>query len=76
LGLSEDEVQQIEKLFIAAGLPAKIRLNKAQMEKLFAAMKLDKKVSAGEIKFVLAERIGSVKWGQKVPEALIRNVLN
>jgi 3-dehydroquinate synthetase len=30
-------------------------------------MKLDKKVSDGEIKFVLAEKIGRVKWGQKVP---------
>ena len=28
-------------------------------------MKLDKKVSGGEIKFVLAERIGKVVWGKR-----------
>jgi 3-dehydroquinate synthetase len=39
-------------------------------------MKLDKKVSAGEVKFVLAKRIGKVVWGQNVPESLIRAVLD
>ena len=38
-------------------------------------MKLDKKVSAGEIKFVLAERIGKVVWGQKVPAAVLQEAL-
>jgi 3-dehydroquinate synthase len=74
-GLSAKDADRIEKLFQRAGLPNKIKLNPAQMTKLFAAMKLDKKVSAGEIKFVLAERIGNVKWGQKVPAELIGEVL-
>ena len=39
------------------------------------AMSLDKKVSAGEIKFVLARRIGEVKFGVKVPETLLRQTL-
>ena len=43
----------------------------SQRRKLFAAMRLDKKVSGGEIKFVLAKRIGKVVWGQRVPENLI-----
>ena len=38
-------------------------------------MQLDKKVSAGEVKFVLARRIGQVEPGQKVPPALIEKVL-
>jgi 3-dehydroquinate synthetase len=38
-------------------------------------MTLDKKVSDGEIKFVLANRIGKVVWGQRVPPAAIERVL-
>jgi 3-dehydroquinate synthetase len=33
-------------------------------------------VSGGEIKFVLAERIGKVVWGQNVPEELVERVLS
>ncbi len=39
-------------------------------------MKLDKKVSGGEIKFVLARRIGRVEFGAKVPAALIEQALD
>jgi len=63
LGLPSGDVARIEKLFIQAGLPVKIKLKPASCKKLFAAMKLDKKVSAGEIKFVLAKKIGKVKYG-------------
>jgi 3-dehydroquinate synthase len=66
LGLPSGDVARIEKLFVQAGLPVKIKLNAAQRKKLFAAMKLDKKVSGGEVKFVLAEKIGKVKFGCKV----------
>ncbi|HSY73927.1 MAG TPA: 3-dehydroquinate synthase [Dongiaceae bacterium] len=75
LGLPLSDVARIEKLFVRAGLPAKIKLNSAHRKKLFVAMKLDKKVSAGEIKFVLAEKIGGVVWGQKVSSTLIEEVL-
>ena len=75
LGLPSGDVERIEKLFTQAGLPVKIKLTSAQRQKLFTAMKLDKKVSAGEIKFVLAEKIGKVGWGQKVPQVLIEEVL-
>ena len=53
----------------------KLKLNDARRKKLFAAMKLDKKVSGGEVKFVLAEKIGRVAWGRRVPEESIRQVL-
>ncbi|MEI9864606.1 MAG: 3-dehydroquinate synthase [Limisphaerales bacterium] len=75
LGLPSDEAERIEKLFIRAGLPVKIRLNPVQRKKLFAAMRLDKKASDGEVKFVLAKRIGKVVWGQKVPTGLINEVI-
>ncbi len=41
------------------------------MKRLFAAMQLDKKVSAGELKFVLAKRIGQVEFGHRVPKDLV-----
>ena len=75
-GLDGDESKRIGRIFRNAGLPTKIRLNAAQRKKLFAAMQLDKKVSAGEIKFVLAKRIGETIWGQKVPEQLVHEALD
>jgi 3-dehydroquinate synthetase len=62
-------------LFVRAGLPVKLKLDAARRKKLFAAMLLDKKVSAGEIKFVLAKKIGQVVWGQKVASELIEGAL-
>ena len=75
LGLPSGDVARIEKLFVQAGLPVKIKLDAARRKKLFAAMLLDKKVSGGEVKFVLAQKIGKVLWGQKVPQGLIEEVL-
>ena len=42
---------------------------------LLEAMKLDKKVSAGEVKFVLARRLGSVEFGCRVPSALLEEII-
>jgi len=75
LHLPQRDVERIEKLFVRAGLPVQIKLNSMLRKKLFAAMKLDKKVSGGEIKFVLARKIGRVEFGQKVPAALIESML-
>lgn len=75
-GLSAAEAERIRALFQATGLPTQIRLTTAQRKKLLAAMRLDKKVSGGEIKFVLAKRIGEVAWGQQVPESQINEALN
>jgi 3-dehydroquinate synthase len=76
LGLSARDVERITALFRRAGLPTHARLNPARRRRLFATMRLDKKVSGGEVKFVLAQRIGKVVWGQCVPEALIFEVLD
>lgn len=75
LGLPVADAQRIARLFANAGLPAQIQLTGRQRERLLTAMRLDKKVSEGEIKFVLAEKIGKVVWGQRVPAALIHQVL-
>jgi 3-dehydroquinate synthase len=75
-GLPLPEVARIRTLFERAGLPTSIRLSPAQRERLFAAMRLDKKVAGGEVKFVLARRIGDVVWGRSVPDAEIHAVLD
>jgi 3-dehydroquinate synthase len=76
MGMSGDDAGRIRDLFKRAGLPTQIKLKPAQRQKLFAAMRLDKKVSGGEIKFVLAKRIGRVVWGQRVAGELIGSVLD
>ena len=74
-GLPAADVDRIAAIFAATGLPTEVKLNVTQTKRLFAAMKLDKKVSGGEIKFVLAESIGRVKIGQSVPDAAVRRAL-
>jgi 3-dehydroquinate synthase len=76
LGLPEAQVNRLIELLRAAGLPAGIRLTPAQATQLMAAMKLDKKVSHGEIKFVLASKIGQVRWGQSVSSTLVEQSLS
>ena len=75
-GLSGRDAGRIGDLFQRAGLPCGIKLSPGQRKKLFVAMKLDKKVSGGEIKFVLAEKIGRVVWGRRVSEDVVRQALN
>jgi len=75
LGLPARDVARILFLFERAGLPTEVKLNAQQRQKLFAAMRLDKKVSGGEITFVLAKRIGKIAWGQRVPDSLIERAL-
>jgi 3-dehydroquinate synthase len=75
-GLSKRDAGRIINLFQRAGLPTHIRLNSVQRRKLFAAMRLDKKVRGGEARFVLAKKIGKVLWGRRVPEVYIREALD
>jgi 3-dehydroquinate synthase len=75
-GLSKRDAERIINLFKRAGLPTQIRLNSVQRRKLFAAMRLDKKVRGGEARFVLAKKIGKVLWGRRVPEVYIREALD
>ena len=74
-GLPDGDAVRLAELLAAAGLPTEIKFTAGQLARMFEAMKLDKKVSAGEIKFVLAERIGKVVWGQKVPTTVILEAL-
>jgi 3-dehydroquinate synthase len=76
LGLPAREVERINRLLHRTGLPTTVKLNAAQRRKFFEAMRHDKKVSGGEIKFVLARKIGRVQFGCRVPAALIEQALN
>jgi 3-dehydroquinate synthase len=76
LGLPAREVGRIESILQHAGLPTQVRLNAPQRQRLLAAMRLDKKVADGEVKFVLARRIGVVEYGHQVPLAAIEQTLN
>ncbi len=75
-GLPAADADRIRTLFTRADLPVRIKLNSNQRRRLFEAMKLDKKVSAGRIKFVLAPQIGKTVWGQTVPEQAVQQVLD
>jgi 3-dehydroquinate synthase len=76
LGLPASEVERIESLFRRAGLPTQLNLSASDRRKVLLAMRLDKKVSAGEIKFVLARRTGVVEFGHEVPTALLAEAIN
>ncbi len=76
LGLPAEEVERIERIFQRAGLPTQMKLNAPQRQKILTATSLDKKVSGGEIKFVLARRIGVVEFGHQVPLAVIEQTLS
>jgi 3-dehydroquinate synthase len=69
------DVERIADLFRRAGLPTSVQLSAGQVRQLFGAMRLDKKVSGGEIKFVLARKLGQVEWGHSVPDDLILQTL-
>jgi 3-dehydroquinate synthase len=75
LGLPEDDAWRIENLFRQAGLPVQIKLTAEQRRKFFHAMHLDKKAKDGEVRFVLARKIGKVEFGQRVPVGMIEQVL-
>ena len=75
LGLPEMDADRIRSLFAKAGLPTEVNLSSAQRRKLLDAMKLDKKVTDGQIRFVLTRQIGKAKFGCSVPTAEIDQVV-
>ncbi|HEX3717663.1 MAG TPA: 3-dehydroquinate synthase [Verrucomicrobiae bacterium] len=75
LDFPRNEAARIERVFASAGLPTAIKLPPTRRRALIEAMRLDKKVSGGEIKFVLARRIGEVEPGHKIAPEWIREAL-
>ncbi|MFM1769660.1 MAG: hypothetical protein RJA22_2189 [Verrucomicrobiota bacterium] len=75
LGFPAADVDRVARLFQAAGLPVALRYTPALGRRLLAAMQLDKKVSGGQVKFVLAGVVGRVSPGHAVPPELIHEAL-
>ncbi len=75
LGFPAEAVGRVSSLLARSGLPVHVKFTPAQLDRLLKAMQVDKKVVGGEVKFVLAEKIGKVSWGHKVPQELIRESL-
>ena len=70
------EAERLARLLDQAGLPTRLELPASQRGRLLEAMRHDKKVSGGVIKFVLANKIGQVSFGQPVPPELLEEVLS
>jgi 3-dehydroquinate synthase len=73
--LPAEEAERIEKLFVRAGLPVALKLPARRQAALIEAMRLDKKVNDGQIRFVLARRIGQVEPGHKIAPEWIAGAL-
>lgn len=72
--LGQDQVLRIKALIDSYGLPSEIP-GDIDISDIFSSMRLDKKAVAGELKFVLPEKIGSVTIHKGVAEETIRELL-
>ena len=73
-GLSAADAERIEKIFIDLNLP--VRAPGLEWSALREALSVDKKTIGGMPKFVLASEIGSVSFGNEVPEDLMEKLWN
>jgi 3-dehydroquinate synthase len=74
--LREEEDDRIAEVIKLAGLPAQIpNLSKEDQEKVLEAVKHDKKVLNGRVRFILLKSIGSAVISDKVEPELIGEVL-
>jgi 3-dehydroquinate synthase len=74
LGLSPACVRRLTDVIQKAGLPTQMPTS-CPVDKVFAAMRLDKKALQGEIRFVLLTQIGQVKTGIAIPREMILQTL-
>lgn len=74
--LPKTDARRIIRLFKEAKLPTRLHLTGVERKRLLRAMQLDKKVSNGEIGFVLAEKIGKVTFGKKISANSIEKMLD
>lgn len=75
LGLiNAEQVSRIESVIRAFGLPSEMPAH-MDINGLLSSIQLDKKATAGELKFILPEKIGSVRIYKGVAEKSIKEVL-
>jgi 3-dehydroquinate synthase len=71
--LQESEAQRLTKLVRKVGLPTEVAPGKTVQ--IMEAIKHDKKVAGGKVRFILPHRIGEVFIHEDVPMSLVREVL-
>jgi 3-dehydroquinate synthase len=74
--IGKEDRDRIVALIGKAGLPTKLKMGDPDTSTLYAACFKDKKVAAGKLRFIVAERIGSAKTVTDVPEAMVRKVFD
>jgi 3-dehydroquinate synthase len=72
--IGSDKVRRIKSLVESYGLPSEMPED-IHIKHILSSMELDKKAVAGELRFILPERIGKVKIHKGVPEKVIRELL-
>ena len=72
--LSSSHKERLNTLVAQVGLPTKLK--KISTAKILKAMRHDKKFLAGQNRFVLASRVGSVKLVTGVPRRVIEKAIN
>ncbi len=72
--LNNSDLARLKKLLGRAGLP--VRLPDLKTGLLLQAMQHDKKITAGKVKFILAEGIGQAVITNEVSLSLVEQVLN
>jgi 3-dehydroquinate synthase len=72
--IDNKKVVRIKSLIDSYGLPSEKPLN-INVEHILSSMKLDKKAVAGQLKFILPEKIGKVRIQRGVPEKVIWDLL-
>jgi 3-dehydroquinate synthetase len=68
-----DEGLAVEKTLAAYSLPTQLR-SPLPLEALLVAMKRDKKIRSGKLRFILMQGIGSAKSTEEVPEELAAKI--
>jgi 3-dehydroquinate synthase len=72
--LDKDQVFRIKALTDSYGLPSEIPED-VDLSGIFSSMRLDKKAVAGELKFVLPEKVGRVRIQKGITEKAVRELL-
>jgi 3-dehydroquinate synthase len=72
--IGSDKVRRIKSIVESYGLPSEMPEG-IDIKHILSSMELDKKAVAGELRFILPERIGKVKIHKGVSERVIRELL-
>ncbi len=71
--LQESEAQRLTKLIRHSGLPTEVAPSKTAQ--IIKAIKHDKKVTAGRVRFILPQTMGEMVINDEVPMSLVKEVL-